>query len=73
MADERMKAAAAGEPHYHGVPCKHGHGTERYTITNACVACNRLRVKAYQKRVKRRVRQLMDSAQGATGGALPQD
>lgn len=73
MSDERMKAAAAGEPHYHGPPCKHGHGTERYTITNACVVCNRSRVKAYQSEVRQRVRKLMNSAQGATGGALPQD
>ena len=73
MSDERMKAAAAGEPHYHGPACKHGHGTERYTITNACVVCNRLRVKAYQSEVRQRVRKLMNSAQGATGGALPQD
>lgn len=63
MCEKRWLAAEAGEVRYQGQPCKHGHGTERYTVSNACVVCNRLRVNAYQQRVRERVNQFRNSQQ----------
>lgn len=63
MLAERWKAVEAGEVRYQGQPCKHGHGTERYTLTNACVVCNRARVSAYQKRLREKVRRCRNNQQ----------
>lgn len=37
----RLLAKAAGQNRYHGQPCKHGHGTERYITSHSCVVCHR--------------------------------
>ena len=62
MENKRLRAAEQGLARYDGAPCIHGHGTERYTLTNACVICNRNRVKSYQARMREQVRQARASA-----------
>lgn len=40
---EREKAIINGDKQYRGTPCKHGHDGLRYTGTNVCVECHRIR------------------------------
>ena len=35
----RLAAANRGEKVYDGRPCKHGHGTRRYTSNGVCTEC----------------------------------
>jgi len=35
----RALGLSQGAIRYHGVPCRYGHGGERYVSTGACVAC----------------------------------
>jgi hypothetical protein len=39
MESPRNIALANGESRYHGAPCRHGHGTERYAKDAKCVQC----------------------------------
>jgi len=59
MTNERIKAAEAGKVRYHGTPCRKGHGTERYTITGACVICNRESSVKRQREMRERIREMM--------------
>ena len=43
FADERSTAWHRGENTYMGSPCVHGHSGERYTGSNSCVECHRIR------------------------------
>jgi hypothetical protein len=49
----RNIALAAGLPRYEGLPCKHGHGTTRYSANHACVECKRISKK--NLRAKKRI------------------
>ena len=62
MANERLKAAEAGLVRYHGRPCIHGHGTERYTTTGVCVTCNREQSNRYQRKARKRIRDILANA-----------
>lgn len=46
---EREEAAAAGRIIYDGKPCRRGHGTARYVLSNVCVTCDREKAKAQYK------------------------
>lgn len=39
MTKARKALLDAGIRRYDGAPCKHGHGTERYAASGACVVC----------------------------------
>jgi len=60
----RDEAARAGRVTYHGKPCNHGHGTERYVLSNACVHCDRSNAKRQYERRKARVKELKAMRQG---------
>ena len=45
-------------------PCNHGHGTERYVLSNACVHCDRSNAKRQYERRKARVKELKAMRQG---------
>lgn len=48
----RKEAIARGLAKYFtGVPCKHGHLEQRYTVTSACVSC----LRGYRGRIQQRV------------------
>jgi hypothetical protein len=39
----RLHALETGEYRYNGKPCKYGHGGMRYTATDVCVICAKVR------------------------------
>jgi hypothetical protein len=43
-----LAAVLRREKHYHGKPCRSGHGTLRYVSTRACVKCQHLWDKGYR-------------------------
>lgn len=48
---DRTEAAKAGRITYEGKPCIHGHGMERYVLSNGCVICDRNNAKRkYEQR-----------------------
>ena len=60
----RIKAAKAKQVTYQGAPCRHGHGGERYVLSNACVHCDRQNAKRQYKRRKALVEELKAMRQG---------
>ncbi len=50
IAPTRQAALLSGLRHFHGDPCKHGHGTARNLSNNACMTCNSLYGKAHKAR-----------------------
>lgn len=61
LKTDRIEAAKAGEKHYQGVPCKHGHSGVRYTLTSNCVECT----KAASKKSLDRIRKLLNGSDAA--------
>jgi hypothetical protein len=51
LRDRRIAARNAGQLHYNGVPCRHGHNGGRYVASNACVECAAMARKACRLRV----------------------
>lgn len=52
--------------YFTGKPCKHGHISERYTSTGACLACTDFHVANYQARQKKVSKALSRAAREAT-------
>lgn len=38
-----------------GVPCKHGHTSDRYTLSGGCVTCMALKVERRHQKIKNRI------------------
>lgn len=50
----RLAAAARGDIRFDpGVPCQHGHHSERYTDTGRCVTCRRISERERARRKSR--------------------
>jgi hypothetical protein len=52
--------------YFTGKPCKHGHISERYTSTGACLACMDFHVANYQARQKKVSKAISRAARKAT-------
>ena len=59
MSDYQIRLAAAqrGERTYDGKPCKHGHGTLRYTSNGVCTACTAVRSTERQEKIRQALRE----------------
>lgn len=60
--ETREQAAAAGKVHYLGTPCRHGHGGERYVLSNACVSCDKQNAARQAAKRKARMKELRAAA-----------
>jgi hypothetical protein len=61
----KERAKELGLKRYHGKPCQHGHGCERYLSSLACVLCQNERVNKWQhehRDERRKKRQLQRAA-----------
>lgn len=61
MDSIRLEAAKRGHNKYNGSPCKICGGTERYTASASCTACQ----KRHNDQSKMRIRELLKQAKGA--------
>lgn len=54
---KRLESAKKGERTFDGKPCKHGHGTKRYTSNGVCVECTAIRSTERTDKIRDALRQ----------------